>query len=106
MRNIFPLMIAVSLTAAAPAAAQGTDNSVNADTTAAATSNDTAATDSMTVTTDPAMAGSANDMAAVPATDQPIDSSYGEPAPAKKGGFPWGVLGVLGLLGLIPRKSR
>ena len=101
MRNIFPVMIAVALTAAAPAAAQGTDNSVNADTTAAAASNDTAATDSMTVTTDPA-----NDMAAAPATDQPIDSTYGEPAPAKKSGFPWGVLGVLGLLGLIPRKSR
>ncbi len=106
MRNTISLMIAVALTAAAPAAAQGTDNSVNADTTAAAAGNDTAATDTMTVTTDPAMTGTANDLIAAPATtDQPIET-YGEPAPAKKKGFPWGVLGVLGLLGLIGRKSR
>lgn len=104
MRNIFPVMIAVALTAAAPAAAQGTDNSVNAATNAAVAANDTAATDNMDVTTDPAMAGSANDMMAAP-TDQPVDMSSAEPAPAKKG-FPWGVLGVLGLLGLIPRKAR
>ena len=103
MRNIFPVMIAVALTAAAPAAAQGTGNSVDANTTAAAT-NDTAATDNMTVTTDSAMAGSANNMTAALA-DQPVDMSSAEPAPAKKS-FPWGVLGVLGLLGLIPRKAR
>lgn len=103
MRNTIPLIIAIALTAAAPAGAQGTDNSVNADTTAAAASNDTAATDTMTVTTDPAMAGPANDMTAAPAaTDEP----YGAPAPAGKKSFPWGVLGVLGLLGLIGRKSR
>src|SRR5512141_491230 len=96
MRNTIPLMIAVALTAAAPAAAQGTDNSVNADTIAAAAGNDNAATDSMTVTTDPAMAGSANDMTAT--IDQPVDIVPSEPAPAKKKGMPWGVVGLIGLL--------
>ena len=47
MRNTLPLMIAVALTAAAPAAAQGTDNAVNADTNVATVSNDTAATDNV-----------------------------------------------------------
>jgi hypothetical protein len=105
MRNTIPLMIAVALTAAAPAAAQGTDNSVNADTTAAAASNDTAATDNTAVTTEPAMAGSVNDMTAAPATDQPSEP-YSEPAPAKKSGLPWGAAGLLGLLGLLGRKRR
>lgn len=99
MRTTFPLMIAVALTAAAPAVAQGTDNVANADTNAAATANDTAPADSMTVTTDPAMAG--NDMAAAPvAMDEPAVA----PAPAGKKSFPWGVLGILGLVGLIGRK--
>lgn len=100
MRTTFPLMIAVALTAAAPAVAQGTDNVANADMNAAATANDTGATDSMTVTTDPAMAG-ANDMAAAPvAMDEPPVA----PAPVEKKSFPWGVLGILGLLGIIGRK--
>ena len=104
MRNTIPLMIAVVLTAAAPAAAQGTDNSANADTTAAAAGNDTNAVDKTGVATEPAMAG-ANDMMAAPATDQPIDT-LSEPAPAKKSGLPWGAVGILGLLGLLGRKRR
>lgn len=99
MRNTIPLMIAVALTAASPAAAQGTDNAVNADTAAAAASNDTA----VNATTDPALVEPANDMVAAP-IDEPVDTTYGEPAPAKKSGFPWGVLGVLGLVGLMGRK--
>ena len=99
MRNITPLMIAFALTAAAPAVAQGTDNVANADTTAAAATNEAAPADSMTVTTDPAMAG--NDMTAAPvAMDEPVAA----PAPAEKKSFPWGVLGVLGLLGILGRK--
>lgn len=101
MRNIFPLMIAVALTAATPAAAQGTDNSVNAAATAAPASNDTAATADMA--NDSMMTGVANDMTAAPAMDQPVETTT-EPAPAKKGSFPWGVLGLLGLVGLIGRK--
>lgn len=100
MRNTLPLMIAVALTAAAPAAAQGTDNAVNADTNVATVSNDTAATDN--VANDSAMM--ANDLTAAPATDQPVEATT-EPAPAKKGGFPWGVLGLLGLVGLIGRRK-
>ena len=100
MRNTLPLMIAVALTAAAPAAAQGTDNTVNADTNAAAVSNDMATTGN--VANNSAMM--ANDMTAAPATEQPIEATT-EPAPAKKGGFPWGVLGLLGLVGLIGRRK-
>ena len=36
--------------------------------------------------------------------DEPVDTTYSEPAPAKKSGFPWGVLGLLGLVGLMGRK--
>jgi hypothetical protein len=102
MRTTFPLMIAVALTAATPAIAQGTDNVANANTTATAAANDTGATDSMTVTTDPAMAGNdANAMDAAPvAMDVPADA----PAPAEKKSFPWGVIGILGLIGVLGRK--
>ena len=62
MRNTIPLIIAVALTGATPAAAQGTDNSVNADTAAATAANDTAAADN--VANDSAMM--ANDMTAAP----------------------------------------
>lgn len=99
MRNTFPLIIAVALTAASPAAAQGTDNAVNADTSAALTSNDTA----VNAVTDPALIAPANDMMAAP-IDEPVDTTYSEPAPAKKSGFPWGVLGLVGLVGLMGRK--
>lgn len=99
MRNTIPLMIAVALTAASPAAAQGTENAVNADTAAAPASNDMA----LNATVDPALTEPANDVMAVP-IDQPVDTTYSEPAPAKKGSFPWGVLGLLGLVGLIGRK--
>ena len=105
MRNSIPLMIAVALTAATPAAAQVTDNAANADTTAMA-ANDVAVTDNM-VANDAMTAAPANDMMAVPVTaDETVATDYGAPAPAKKSGFPWGVLGLVGLLGLIPRKAR
>jgi hypothetical protein len=103
MRNTLPLIIGVALLAATPAAAQVTDNT--ADSNAVAVTNDTAATDNLEVTTDPLVADPANDLAAAPATDVPVET-YGEPAPAKKRGFPWGVLGLLGLAGLIGRRSR
>ena len=100
MRTSFPLMIAIALTAATPAAAQGTDNTVNAAAVAAPTSNDMAvATDNMAA--DPAMMS--NDMGAAPAMDQPVEMAT-EPAPAKPRSFPWGVLGLLGLVGLMGRK--
>lgn len=101
MRSTFPLMIAIALTAAAPAAAQGTDNTVNADAVAAPASNDAAAADA--AANDSMMTGMANDMTAMPPADQPVEATT-EPAPAKKGSFPWGVLGLLGLVGLIGRK--
>jgi hypothetical protein len=101
MRNSFPLMIAIALTAAAPAAAQGTDNAVNADTAAAPATNDAAAADA--AVNDTMTTGMTNDMSAMPAADQPIEATT-EPAPAKPAGFPWGVLGLLGLVGLIGRK--
>ncbi|WP_309660685.1 hypothetical protein [Sphingomonas sp.] len=100
MRTTFPLMIAIALTAATPAAAQGTDNTVNAAAVAAPASNDMAvATDNMAA--DPTMMS--NDMGAAPAMDQPVEMAT-EPAPAKPSGFPWGVLGLLGLVGLMGRK--
>jgi hypothetical protein len=101
MRNYFPLMIAVALTAAAPAAAQGTDNTVNAAEVAPPASSDPAATDA--VGNDTMTTGVANDMTAMPPADQPIEATT-EPAPAKPASFPWGVLGLLGLVGLIGRK--
>lgn len=97
MRNIFPLMIAVAMTAAAPAVAQGTDNNMAAAPAADAATN--TATDG--VANDSAM--TSNDMAATPAMDQPVETTS-EPVPAKPAGFPWGVLGLLGLVGLIGRK--
>lgn len=100
MRNTIPLIIAVTLTGATPAAAQGTDNSVNADTAAATAANDTAAADN--VANDSAMM--ANDVTAAPAADQPVETTYSEPAPARKSSFPWGALGLLGLVGLMGRK--
>jgi hypothetical protein len=40
-----------------------------------------------------------------PATTEPVDMNYGEPADDDDDGrFPWGLLGLLGLAGLIPRK--
>ena len=101
MRNTYPLMIAVALTVAAPVAAQGTDNGVDANAVAASAGNDTAATD--TAANDSMMTGAANDMTAMPPADQPVEMAT-EPAPAKKSSFPWGVLGLLGLVGLIGRK--
>ena len=100
MRNIIPLMIAVALTAAAPASAQGTENNVAADTNAVA-ANDIAATDNLAATND-VVVDPANDLLAAPvATEEAADTA---PAPAKKRSFPWGVLGLLGLVGLLGRK--
>ena len=106
MRNLMIVMSALALTAAAPVAAQNTDDTLNA--TAEPAANTEAGTDNAIVTTDPAIAGTANDLAAAPVTlDQPIDMAESEPAsaPARKGGFPWGAVGLLGLLGLIGRKN-
>lgn len=102
MRNIFPLMIAVALTSAAPAAAQVTENNVNAAEVAAPVSNDLAVTDN--VATDAMTTGVANDMNALPAADQPVETTYSDTAPVEKSSFPWGVLGLLGLVGLMGRK--
>lgn len=102
MRNIFPLMIAVALTAAAPAAAQGTDNSVNADAVATPVSNDTMVADNGA--SDAMTTGVTNDMTAMPAADQPVETTYSDTAPVKQSSFPWGVLGLLGLVGLLGRK--
>ena len=101
MRTIYPLMIAVALTAAGPALAQGADNSMDANTTAATTANDTAAAapaDNAATATDTA-AVPANDMTAAPVA---MDEPPAAPEPAKS--FPWGVLGLLGLLGVIGRR--
>ncbi|MEO6581710.1 MAG: WGxxGxxG family protein [Sphingomicrobium sp.] len=102
MRNIFPLMIAVGLTAAAPAAAQVADNSANAADVAAPAGNDLAVTDNGA--TDAMTTGVANDMNALPAADQPVETTYTDTAPVEKSSFPWGVLGLLGLVGLMGRK--
>jgi hypothetical protein len=99
MRKTIPLLIAVALTAAAPASAQGTENNVAADTAVA--TNDIAPTDNLAVTND-VVVDPANDPLAVPVvTEEAADTT---PAPAKKRGFPWGVLGLLGLVGLLGRK--
>jgi hypothetical protein len=99
MRTIFPLMIAVALTASSPALAQNTADPANAD---SAVSNDGAAADNALVADPAVTADPANDLANVPvAVDEPVETA---PIPVKKSGFPWGVLGLFGLLGLIPRK--
>jgi len=98
MGKMFPLAIAVALTATTPAFAQ--DNTVNADT---AVANDVTATDNLA--TEPPLADPANDLANAPMpVDQPVETAPA-PAPAK-GGFPWGVIGLLGLIGLMPRRRR
>jgi hypothetical protein len=100
------VMSALALSVAAPVAAQNTDNTLNATTAEPAANTDAAATDNMTVTTDPAMAG-ANDLTAAPVTmDEPVETADAPAAPAPKRGFPWGVVGLLGLAGLMGRKSR
>src|SRR5687767_310571 len=99
MRKTIPLMIAIALTAAAPASAQGTENNVAADTNAVA-ANDIAATDNLAITND-ILADPANDLATVPVA---TEEAAVTPAPARKRGFPWGVLGLLGLVGLLGRK--
>jgi hypothetical protein len=106
MRNTMIVMSALALTVAAPAAAQNTDNTVNATTAEPAANADAAVSDNMSVTTDPAMAGT-NDLTAAPAAiDQPVETTDAPAAPAPKRGFPWGVVGLLGLAGLMGRKSR
>lgn len=101
MRNTYPLMIAIALVAAAPATAQGTDNSMNADDVATTTTTTTTTNDTTGNVAADSMAA-ANDMTAVP-MDQPVETTT-EPAPAKPASFPWGVLGLLGLVGLLGRK--
>lgn len=100
MRSIFPLMIAMAMVAAAPATAQGTDNSMNAGDIATTMTTTTTNETSSNVAADSMAA--ANDMTAVP-MDQPVETTT-EPAPAKPASFPWGVLGLLGLVGLLGRK--
>ncbi|MEO7364718.1 MAG: WGxxGxxG family protein [Sphingomicrobium sp.] len=102
MRNIYPLIIAVALTSAAPAVAQTTDNVANGADVAAPVGNDAAMTDNGA--TDAMTTGVANDMNAMPAADQPVDTTYTDTAPVEKKSFPWGVLGLLGLVGLMGRK--
>lgn len=100
MGKMFPLMIAVALTASTPAIAQDTNNTADAD---AAVSNDVAVFDNAIA--EPALADPANDLANAPMPmDQPVEMAPA-PAPAK-GGFPWGAIGLLGLIGLMPRKRR
>ncbi len=104
MRYSTPVMIAATLLIAAPAAAQ--DNTVTATNDAAAAA-DVNATDPLAtndIATDPAN-GLATDTLPPPATTEPVDMNYGEPADDDDDGrFPWGLLGLLGLAGLIPRK--
>ena len=98
MGKMFPLIVAVAMTAT-PAIAQDT-NTTNADVTM---TNDVMATDNMTA--DAMTADPANDLANAPMPiDQPVETAPA-PAPAKKG-FPWGVIGLLGLIGLMPRRRR
>lgn len=98
MGKMFPLVVAVALTASGPAFAQDTANTTNADT---AVANDTLATDNGEIMT----ADPANDLANAPMpVDEPVETAPA-PAPAKSG-FPWGVIGLLGLIGLMPRKRR
>ena len=107
MRNTLIVISVLALTAAAPGAAQSTENTLNAAATEPAENNNAAGTENMIVTTDSGMAGSANDLTAAPAAmDQPVDTAEADPAPAKKRSFPWGAVGLLGLLGLMGRKGR
>ena len=99
MRMTVPLILAVALTASAPALAQDANNMADANAAAP-------------VTTDANLAApvASNDMAAAPVaepTATPVDETTAPPPPAeKKSSFPWGVVGLLGLLGLIPRRGR
>jgi hypothetical protein len=104
MRITTPIIAAAALLVAAPAIAQDDNAATNV---AAVTTNavDANAVDAnaMTPADDAAMA--ANQTAVMPVDDNVamVDTSVGEPAPAPKRGFPWGLLGLIGLIGLIPR---
>jgi len=95
MRISTIVMIAGSMTAAAPALAQNTaEPTTNADVNAVAPTNET-----VVIT---------NEMVAPPATVEPTTAppeTATAPAPERRG-FPWGVLGLLGLIGLLGKRSR
>ena len=99
MGKMFPLALAVALTAAAPAFAQD-NNTATADT---AVANDVMATDPLA--TEPPLADPANDLANAPMPVDEVVETAPAPEPAERG-FPWGVIGLLGLIGLMPRKRR
>ena len=97
MRFSTILMIAGTLTAAAPALAQNaTYPEENAD-TAVAGANDVAAADA-----DANLAVA--DTAAAPAAP-PEEAAPAPAAPAGRS-FPWGLLGLVGLVGLFGRRNR
>jgi hypothetical protein len=98
MRTTVPLILAAALAASSPALAQDVNNTADANATDMAAMNATDANAAAPV--------AANDVAMAPEAAPaatPVDETA--PAPEKKSGFPWGVLGLLGLIGLIPRKS-
>lgn len=95
MRFSTIVLIAGSMTAAAPALAQNTaDPATNVDVNAVVTTNETVVT--------------TNEMVAPPTTVEPTTTPpETAPAPApEERGFPWGVLGLLGLIGLLGKRSR
>ncbi|MEO6224931.1 MAG: hypothetical protein ABIO80_03650 [Sphingomicrobium sp.] len=101
MRITTPILAAMAVLVAAPAAAQ---NDTVANTTVMVPDNSMDA-NAMTPADTAAMAG--NQTAVLPVDDNVamVDTTTAEvvPAPPPKKGFPWGVLGLLGLIGLIPR---
>ena len=99
MRMTVPLILAASLAAATPALAQDANN------TAAVDMNATVP-DATAVDANATAPAATNDLAVAPTEPVATDMATTEPAPEKKGGFPWGVLGLLGLVGLFPRKAR
>ena len=98
MRMTVPLIAAAALAASTPALAQDANNTADANAIAPM------ATDANAVAP---VAPDANAVAPVAEpTTTTDDLAAPAPAPEKKGGFPWGVIGLLGLIGLIPRKGR
>ncbi len=98
MRFSTIVLIAGTMTAAAPALAQ--NNAAEPATNAEATATNATTTNEMNVAT-------MNEMAAPPAetTAPAAPAPAPAPAPAKRG-FPWGVLGLLGLIGLFGQRNR
>ena len=95
MRYLMGMIMGAAL-AATPAAAQDNEVAVAVDANTSEIAAEPAA--------DPAL----NGMAAAPEVVEPIAAPVETtPArPARKDGFPWGILGLLGLVGLLGRMRR